>query len=253
MLSCIFIIGLIFGSFLNVLIRRLPLNIPLINPTGSECPYCQYKIKWHENIPIISYLVLKGKCSNCSKHISIVYPTVEMITGLVTVLLYSHQQFDSNLLLTIALFYILIILSFIDFKYKAVPDYLLIIVMVLTLIIGDWKNALIFMGGFIFLELVLTFYIQTIKAKITKNKILKKQRALGEGDVPISGVIGGLLGVKLGISSIFLAAILALMPAAYVLVKKQKIEIPFITFLSLGLFITLITGFDLFQVLHSKV
>lgn len=242
----VFFIGLVFGSFLNVLIHRLPLGISLFNPIGSECPHCQHKISWHENIPLLSYLFLKGKCSSCSKPISAVYPVVELTTGIVTVLLYNQQLFDLDLILTAALFYNLIVLSFIDFKYKAVPDYLLIIAVLLTLAIGDWKNTLIFMGGFVLLELILTFYIQTIKAKMTKNKELESQRALGEGDIPIAGVIGGLLGIQLGISAIFLAAILALIPAIYGLVIKKEIETPFIPFLSLGLFIALITGFNLF-------
>ena len=244
-----FAIGLIFGSFLNVLTYRIPLGISLFNPIGSECPHCQHKIKWYENIPVISYVFLKGKCSNCSERISIIYPVVELTTGVVTVLLYNHQWLDLDLILTIVLFYTLIVLSFIDFKFKAVPDYLLIIVVILTLIVGDWKNALIFMGGFVLLELILTFYIQTIKAKITKNKDLEDQRALGEGDMPIAGAIGGLLGIHLGISAIFLAAILALIPAIYGLVIKKEIETPFIPFLSLGLLITLITGFNLFTLI----
>jgi leader peptidase (prepilin peptidase)/N-methyltransferase len=242
-----FIIGLIFGSFLNVLIHRLPLGISLFNPVGSECPHCQHAIKWYENIPVVSYLVLKGKCSNCSERISVIYPIVEMTTGVVTVLLFNHQWLNVDLILTIVLFYTLIVLSFIDFKYKAVPDYLLIIVLILTLIIGNWRDTLIFMGGFVLLELILTFYIQNIKAKLTKNKELENQRSLGEGDMPIAGAIGGLLGLHLGISAIFLAAILALIPAIYGLVVKQEIETPFIPFLSLGLFITLITGFNLFS------
>ena len=244
-----FVIGLIFGSFLNVLIHRLPLGVSLFKPVGSACPHCQYAIKWHENIPVVSYLILKGKCSSCAGKISPIYPIVELTTGVVTVLLYQHQWFDVDLVLTIVLFYMLIVLSFIDFKYKAVPDYLLIIVVLLTLILGNWKDALIFMGGFALLELILTFYIQTIKAKITKNKDLENQRSLGEGDIPIAGVIGGLLGIQLGISAIFLAAILALIPAVYGLIVKQEIETPFIPFLSLGLLITLITGFNLFTLI----
>ena len=244
-----FAIGLIFGSFLNVLTYRIPLGISLFNPIGSECPHCQHKIKWYENIPVISYVFLKGKCSNCSERISIIYPVVELTTGVVTVLLYNHQWLDLDLILTIVLFYTLIVLSFIDFKFKAVPDYLLIVVVILTLMVGDWKNALIFMGGFVLLELILTFYIQTIKAKITKNKELENQRALGEGDIPIAGAIGGLLGIHLGISAIFLAAILALIPAVYGLMVKKEIETPFIPFLSLGLLITLITGFNLFALI----
>ena len=243
----IFIIGLIFGSFLNVLIYRLPLDISLFKPLGSTCTHCQHRIKWHENIPILSYLLLKGKCSNCSKPISIVYPFVELTTALVTLLLYMNYWLNWELIVTIALFYTLIVLSFIDLKYKAVPDYLLIIAVILTIIVGDLMNILIFAGGFALLELVVTFYIQNVKAKITKNKDLETQSALGEGDIPIAGVIGGLLGLHLGISAIFLATLLALSLSIYNLLFKKEIETPFIPFLSLGLFITFITGFNIFS------
>ena len=144
------------------------------------------------------------------------------------------------------LFYNLIVLSFIDFKYRAVPDYLLIIAVIIALLIGDLKNILLFAGGFVLLELFITFYIQNIKAKITKNKALESQAALGEGDIPIVAVIGGILGIHLGISAIFLAALLALLPALYNLISKKEIETAFIPFLSLGLFITLITEFNIF-------
>ena len=243
----IFVIGLIFGSFLNVLIYRLPLEISLFKPLGSICSHCQHRIKWHENIPVLSYLFLKGNCSNCSKPISIVYPFVELTTALVTLLLYMNYWLNWELIVTIALFYTLIVLSFIDLNYKAVPDYLLIIAVILTIIVGDLMNVLIFAGGFALLELVLTFYIQNVKAKITKNKDLETQSALGEGDIPIAGVIGGLLGLHLGISAIFLATLLALLLSIYNLLSKKEIETPFIPFLSLGLFITFISGFNIFS------
>ena len=138
-------------------------------------------------------------------------------------------------------------LSFIDFKYKAVPDYLLIIVVALTLIVGDIMYALMFAGGFALLELTITFYVQNIKAKITKNKALETQRAMGEGDIPIAGVIGGLLGLHLGISAIFLGALFALLPSIYSMVTNKDIETPFIPYLSLGLFVTYMTGFNIFS------
>ena len=242
----VFIIGLIFGSFLNVLIHRLPLGISLFKPLGSSCTHCNYRIKWHENIPVFSYLFLKGKCSNCSKPISIVYPLVELTTALVTLLLYMNYSPNWELIVTIALFYTLIVLSFIDLKYKAVPDYLLIIAVMLAVIIGDLIDILIFAGGFVLLELVITFYIQNVKAKITKNKDLETQSALGEGDIPIAGVIGGLLGLQHGISAIFMAAVVGLLLSIYNLLSKKEIETPFIPFLSLGLFITFISGFNIF-------
>ena len=245
--TIIFLIGLIFGSFLNMLIHRLPSGVSLFKPLGSTCIHCKHSIKWHENIPVFSYLFLKGKCSNCSKPISIIYPLVELTTALVTLLLYMNYSPNWELIVTIALFYALIVLSFIDLKYKAVPDYLLIIAVILAVIVGDLIDILIFAGGFVLLELVITFYIQNVKAKITKNKDLETQSALGEGDIPIAGVIGGLLGLHLGISAILLATLLALLLSIYNLLSKKEIETPFIPFLSLGLFITFISGFNIFS------
>lgn len=229
-----------------MLIYRLPSGISLFKPLGSTCIHCKHSIKWHENIPVFSYLFLKGKCSNCSKPISIVYPLVELTTALVTLLLYMNYSPNWELIVTIALFYTLIVLSFIDLKYKAVPDYLLIIAVMLAVIVGDLIDILIFAGGFVLLELVITFYIQNVKAKITKNKDLETQSALGEGDIPIAGVIGGLLGLQLGISAIFMAAVVGLLLSIYNLLSKKEIETPFIPFLSLGLFITFISGFNIF-------
>ena len=242
----VFLVGLVFGSFLNVLIYRLPLGISLLKPIGSACPHCNYKIKWYENIPVFSYLFLKGRCSSCSDSISKSYPIVELITAAVTLMLYSNFWIGWEMIITISLFYVLIVLSFIDLKYRAVPDYLLIIVVVLAILVGDIINILLFTGGFVLLELAITFYIQNIKAKITQNKELENQRALGEGDMPIVGVIGGLLGVQLGITAIFLAAVLALLPAIYNLYSKKEIETAFIPFLSLGLLVTLFSGINLF-------
>ncbi|MEA3384466.1 MAG: prepilin peptidase [Campylobacterota bacterium] len=232
------LIGLIFGSFFNMLIYRLPLGVSLLNPKRSICPNCNYQLKWYENIPLFSYLFLKGKCSNCSKEISIFYPTVELLTALVTLLLFIKIGLNIEFLITTLLFYILIILSFIDLRYKAVPDYLLIIVFICALFIPHFSfyNALVFAGGFVLLELFVTFYIQNIKSRILKDDSLKTQRAMGEGDIPIAAVIGGLLGIKLGIVAIFLASIFAIIPSLINSFIKKDIETPFIPYLSLGLF-----------------
>ena len=247
----VFLIGLVFGSFLNVLVHRIPLAISLLKPIGSECPHCQHQIKWYENIPVLSFLLLRGKCSSCSQKISILYPAIELTTAFVTLALYMSFWLNKELIGLIALFYTLIVLSFIDLKYRAVPDYLLIIVIIIAIAIGNIVNILIFTGAFFLLEIAITFYIQNIKAKITKNKELETQKALGEGDIPIVGIMGGLLGVQLGVSAIFLAALLALVPAIYNLFSKEQIETAFIPFLSLGLLITLITQFNIFLLFSS--
>lgn len=238
----IIIFGLLFGSFLNMLIYRLPLSISLINPKRSMCTSCNYTIKWYENIPIFSYVFLKGKCSNCKNKIFIIYPIVEFLTAFVTTLLYFKLGFSNDFLITTLLFYILIVLSFIDFEYKAVPDYLLILVLISSSFISSFSfiTALEFAGAIVILELFITFYIQNIKAKILKDDSLKDQKAMGEGDIPIVALIGGILGLQLGMFAIFLSAIFAIIPALVNIIIKKEIETPFIPFLSLGLFVVFV-------------
>jgi len=232
----VLIFGLIFGSFLNVLIYRLPLGISLLNPKRSFCTSCKVQIKWYENIPLLSYIFLRAKCPNCSVKISIVYPVVEIITSILTLLLYLKFGLDNNFYISLILVYTLIVLSFIDFEYKAVPDYLLLIALLTSFFIIDFsfQNTMLFAGGFVLLDFFITYYIQNIKAMITKNDDLLNQTALGEGDIPIVAIIGGILGVKLGLIAIFLASIYAILPSIYNMIKKSDIETPFIPFLVLG-------------------
>ena len=139
------------------------------------------------------------------------------------------------------LVYVCITLSFIDFKYKAVPDYLLLIVFVLSFfatsypLFDAFKNAFLFAGAFVLLNFVITFYIQNIKAKILKDEDLKTQEALGEGDIPIIATIAIILGIKGALIAIFLAAIFAIIPSIYSNLVKKDIQTPFIPYLILGM------------------
>jgi leader peptidase (prepilin peptidase)/N-methyltransferase len=233
------LIGFVFGSFLGMLIYRLPLGISLINPKRSICPKCSKQLRTIDNIPIISYLFLGGKCFNCKAKISIVYPIVEILTSIITFLLYQKLGLNINFYIITILFYLLLVLSFIDFKYKAVPDYLLLFAIVVSFFTFNFsfQNAMLFAGGFVLLDFFITFYIQNIKSKLTKNEALKQQTALGEGDIPIIAIIGGILGVKLGLVAIFLSSIFAIIPAILNNIIKKDIETPFIPFLALALFI----------------
>ncbi|MGC8734917.1 MAG: prepilin peptidase [bacterium] len=121
----IFIFGTIFGSFINVLIYRLPLEMDFIFK-GSFCPKCGKPIKWYHNIPIISYIFLRGRCYYCKEPISIQYPIVEFISGVVFGLLYLKFgiTWDFSVL---AIFYIISVpVIFIDFKYQIIPNELTI-------------------------------------------------------------------------------------------------------------------------------
>lgn len=236
------IYGLIIGSFLNVLIYRLPLEQSFFKPLRSHCTSCDTIIPWYYNIPVISYIFLKARCFSCKEKISFIYPIVEILASITTLLLINKIGLNTNSFIVLFLFYTLIVLAFIDFKYKAVPDYLLLIALITSLFIEGFSftYALIFAGGFVLLDFVLTFYIQNIKAKILKNDELRTQTALGEGDIPIIAIIGGLLGLKLSIFAFFIAAISAFIPAIYNILKKDEIETPFIPFLLFGLFISYI-------------
>lgn len=233
--------GLIIGSFLGMLQYRLPLGKSLLSPSRSFCPHCEKSLRWYENIPFISYLLLQGKCKNCSKSISTIYPAIEVTTALITLGLYLKFGISFDLVIMLTVAYLLILLSFIDLIYKAVPDYLLLIVLVCGAFYSEFSflYCLVFAGAGVLLDFFVSFYIQNIKAKVIKDENLTVQKALGEGDIPIFALIGGVLGLHLGIIAICLGAIIALVPSILFQVLKNDRELPFIPFLTLGFFIVL--------------
>jgi len=224
----IFILGVLIGSFLNVVIYRVPKNKSIIYP-ASSCPVCNTKIKpWH-NIPIISWILLKGKCAYCSAPISIRYPIIEVLSGILAVLIYIKlQHIDIFLVINFAVFATLLALSVIDLDYKAVPDSLNLLALTLSFfssinIIDNFTNALILMGGMSLIRFYVSYFI--------------KQEAMGEGDIIVAGTMGALLGIKLSLLAIFIASFIALIPSLYNRIKNQDLELPFIPFLALGTFI----------------
>uniref|UniRef100_UPI004048C18F prepilin peptidase n=1 Tax=Aliarcobacter sp. TaxID=2321116 RepID=UPI004048C18F len=237
-----FIFGACIGSFLNVLILKLPINESIFNLNRSKCPSCSHKIFWYHNIPIFSYIFLKGKCSYCKEKIPFQYFLVEVLTAILTMALFFKLGLSLDFLLMCFLSYVLITLSFIDLKYKAVPDYLLLIVFVFSFFVTKYtifeafQNAFLFAGALFLLNFVITFYIQNIKAKILKDDSLKTQEALGEGDIPVIATIGIILGLKAAIFAIFLAAFFAIIPSIYSSLVKKDIQTPFIPYLVLGFF-----------------
>jgi leader peptidase (prepilin peptidase) / N-methyltransferase len=227
------IFGVLFGSFLNVVILRIPLDESVAFP-ASHCMSCNTPLRpWH-NIPIFSWLFLQGKCSFCGEKISIQYPLIELLSGLI--FLFSALKFGLTLqALGIALtFDLLLALSAIDYRYKMVPDSLNLGALTLAIFsvtsLGQFgynvTNALLFAGGFSLLR----FYI---------SYIIKKE-AMGEADIMIAATMGALLGVKLGLAAIFLGAVLAL--PALLLTRDETDEskqLPFIPFLAMGCWIVL--------------
>ena len=220
--------GLLFGSFLNVLILRIPKEQSVIFPS-SHCPKCKNKLKFYHNIPIFSWVFLRGKCAFCSQKISIQYPLVELFSALIFLVIFLQNSNITQALIASLVFALLFGLSIIDFRYKAVPDSLNLAALSLAMfssdmIVDNFINALLFAGGFSLLRFYVSFIV--------------KKEALGEADIMIAATIGAMVGVQLGLVCIFLSAIIAL--PVFMIVKNRDLEIPFIPFLSIALFLVYI-------------
>ena len=239
----VFIMGIAIGSFLNVVIYRVPLGKSIVSPPSS-CPKCGERIKpWH-NIPIFGWMILGGKCANCKNSISIRYPIIEFLTGVLAVIVYTKfKTFDIWFVINFSVFATLLALTMIDFDYKAVPDSLNLLALTLAVftsiyILGNIKNALIMMG----LVSAVRFYV---------SYFLKKE-ALGEGDIIVAGTMGALLGIKLSLMALFISSLIAILPSLYIRITKNDLELPFIPFLTLGTFIVWYFN-DYFLTLWSRL
>jgi leader peptidase (prepilin peptidase)/N-methyltransferase len=220
--------GLLFGSFLNVLILRIPKEESIVFP-GSHCTSCNTKLKWWHNIPLLSWILLGGKCSFCKDKISIQYPIIELVTALIFAVVYYKLQDIPYAFIAGLVFALLLGLSLIDFRYKAVPDSLNLAALTLAIfasptILENLTNALIFAGGFALLRFYVSYAI--------------KKEALGEADIMIAATIGAMVGLKLGVFTIFLSAIIAL--PVFIIIKERDYEVPFIPFLAFALFLVYI-------------
>ncbi|MEO1942346.1 MAG: prepilin peptidase [Campylobacterales bacterium] len=224
----VFLIGAAVGSFLNVVIYRIPREESVISPP-SHCPHCNTQIKpWH-NIPILSWLLLRGKCAYCGAPISPRYPIIELTTALLFLWVYCRVG-DISIFLVVdwALFSTLLALSVIDLDYKAVPDSLNLLALTLSFfhspeVVENFKNALLLMGGAGMLRFYVSYFVG--------------REALGEGDLIVAGTIGGLLGVKLGVTAVVVGALLALPFSLYFRLRKRDLELPFVPFLATGAFL----------------
>jgi len=220
----IFVFGLLIGSFLNVVIYRIPKEKSIVFPS-SKCQSCQTPLKWYHNIPIFSWLFLKGKCAFCSEKISIQYPLIEFTTGVIAVLLYYKLGLVWNLPIVFAVFTLLLALVMIDFKYMEIPDSLNLLALTLAVItptpLESIENALLAVGGITLLRYYLTYFL---------NK-----EAMGEGDIIVAGTMGALLGFPLFFYAMFLSAILAIIPS--LLAQNKEKAIPFVPFLTMATFI----------------
>lgn len=252
----IFILGLCIGSFFNVLIYRWSNQLSILSPPFSFCPSCKNSIRWYYNIPVISYIWLKGKCSFCKEPISPVYPLVEILTSFL--LLISYIYFKKYSLFTFFGFSIFVLflipITFIDLYIKEIPDKLS-----LSLIGVGWIFSLTGYNFLIDFKTSLLSSLAGIGLLFLINEVyyqISKRDGIGMGDFKLMGGIGAFLGWESFFNVIFLASLTGLLTylGFYFFNKffrkaegglELKKEIPFGPFLSLASLLYLF-GFNLF-------
>jgi len=249
------ILGLLIGSFLNVVIIRVPQSKSISFP-ASHCVKCHTPLKPYHNIPLFSWLFLRGKCAFCHDSISIQYPIIEALSAIIFTTIFVKMGISLPTFGIASVFLLLLALSIIDFKYKAVPDSLNLLALLLA-IISAWSlsmfvnnliNALLFAGGFTLLRFSLSYFL-TKRAQASQKSnnaswvasyhTYPFVEAMGEADIMIAATMGALLGAQLTLVAIFFSALLAL-PAMMILADDEDEEskrVPFVPFLALATFI----------------
>ncbi len=227
MLYLMFVIGVIFGSFYNVVGMRLPKGESIVKPR-SHCVNCGHILKWYENIPLISYIMLGGSCKKCKEPISSTYFLMELLSGALFSLCYKVFGINTNLFLSLIISSLVIIIFVSDSKFMIINDSPLIVSLILIFIIklidiGIIEALLSLVNG---LVIFLVAYLLKVF-----GTVVFKQEALGGGDIKLSFIAGMLLGIKLGIVYIILASFLAFPYALYVSLKNKDHMLPFGPFL----------------------
>jgi leader peptidase (prepilin peptidase) / N-methyltransferase len=247
MLFLIFLYGLLFGSFFNVVGLRVPVNQSIVAPR-SACPKCGHTLSWYELIPVLSYIFQKGKCSQCKTAISPIYPIVELITGLLFILAPVKLGWSNELFVAWTLISLLMIILVSDLAYMIIPDKVLIVFSILLIIekIFIPQNS----WAFSISGAAVGFFLLLFLAVISKG-------GMGGGDIKLFAVIGFVLGPKLVLLAFFLASLFgALIGIIGMLLKqfKKRKPIPFGPYIVLGTLIAYFYGLELldfyFQLLN---
>jgi leader peptidase (prepilin peptidase)/N-methyltransferase len=228
--------GLCFGSFLNVCILRLPAEQSLMTPP-STCPKCHKPIRWRDNIPVVSWLLLRGKCRDCGAPISAQYPIIETIVGLIWLGAYIAFGLSVHALAAALLGTILLGIGITDARHYIIPDEFnwagLAIGLAISLVNG-WQGFLQSMIGAA-VGFVLLYAVGV------GGKWVFKEEAMGGGDMKMMAMVGSFVGWKGVLLTIFSGALLGTLIFVPLSVKKKRL-VPFGVFLALGAAVTFVWG-----------
>ncbi|MBV1708374.1 MAG: prepilin peptidase [Erysipelothrix sp.] len=226
--TVIFILGTIFGSFLNVVIYRLPQKESII-VGRSHCPKCQQMIPPSGLIPIVSYVFLSGKCKDCKASISIRYPLIEGLTGILFLISYLTFGISVQLLIALPLAMILIVIAMIDIDTLEIYDRFQVMLFILALI-----NLII--SPLPWIDHVIGFFIISTPFYI----IALVTNGMGGGDIKLIAIAGFLLGYQATLVTFFISTLTGSLWAFYLLIIKKsgrKTQLPFGPFLCIGIYI----------------
>jgi leader peptidase (prepilin peptidase)/N-methyltransferase len=236
-----FVLGAVIGSFLNVCIYRLPREKSIVSP-GSSCPLCEKPIAFYDNIPLLSYLILRGKCRHCGAMISIRYAAVELLTALLYVALYNVFGLSLELAVAVLFVTVLIVVSFIDLEFRIIPD-------ILSL------GGLLAGAGLSFLRMPVFSYVDAFWGIMLGGgvlwviaftyELLRKREGMGGGDIKLLAMIGSFCGIKGVLFSLVSGSLLGSLVGIPLMIIKHadtKYALPFGPFLSLGAALYVLTG-----------
>jgi len=260
----VLLFGLIVGSFLNVCIARIPLELSIVSP-ASQCPRCKTPIRWFDNIPLVSYAVLRGRCRTCGQPISWRYPLVELLNGLLFLWVFSEFGMTGEALLVMALCSSLVVITFIDLDHQIIPDVITYPGMVIGLLVAPFfmtalaeplpfglAGLLPPMGQYStsFLNALIGLVLGGAPLYVIGLlwEKLRKVEAMGGGDVKFMAMVGAFLGWKGAFLTIMLGAISgSVVGVALIMLKKHQADkvIPFGPFLVFGTLLALFNGYEI--------
>lgn len=262
--AVIFVFGLIVGSFLNVCIVRLPRGRSIVSPP-SHCPRCKKGIKFYDNIPVISFLILRGKCRACGETISWRYPAVELMNGLMYLWIFREFGLGGEMFLVMALCSSLVVITFIDLSHMIIPDVITLPGMLVGLMLAPFFMSALadplpfhldrllphagpYLRGFLNSFIGLLFGAAPLLTIGWLWEKLRNIEAMGGGDVKLMGMVGSFLGWKGALLTIMLGALTgSVVGITLILLRRHKMDkvIPFGPFLALGAAATTFYGYDI--------
>ncbi len=244
------LMGAVVGSFLNVVVYRLPRGYALNIPSRSMCTSCNKQLQWFENIPLLSFIIQRGKCSKCGAAIGARYFLIELITSALFYAVYSHFGFTFNSLFYCAFVASLMAVTFIDIDFRIIPDEISIWGTVLALAASHWVEglgltaALIGAASASFLFWLMGFVYEKITGR----------EGLGFGDVKLLAFIGASLGAKGAFGTVIVSSFVGSVFGIILMIsqkKNLKMAVPYGPFLAIGALLFLFWGDSILLSVYS--